>query len=130
MAKPFEGWTILIIDNEVDNLVVTSKILSFNGAKVVTAVNGLEGLKALETMRPNVVLLDLSMPQMDGWEMLKNLRKQPDTADLTVIALTAHAMSGDRDRVMSSGFDGYISKPFELLGLVSSIQEIVNNISR
>jgi CheY-like chemotaxis protein len=106
------GWTVLIVDDEPDNIGVPEEILSFAGATVYTAEDGIQGLKVLETVTPTFVLLDLSMPNMDGWEMLKQVRANPRLKDVPVIALTAHAMRGDKERVFDAGFNGYISKPF------------------
>lgn len=119
------NWTTLIVDDEPDNLKVAEKVLSFNGATVVTAVNGLEGLAALKEQDYTFILLDLSMPQMDGWEMFKALRKDEDFAHLPVIALTAHAMEGDREKALKLGFDGYITKPFRIDTLIKDIKAIL-----
>lgn len=121
--KEVANWTVLIVDDEQDNLGVAEKILTFYGARVYTARNGLEGLQVLETVTPNFILLDLSMPQMDGWQMLKALRADARWARIPVIALTAHAMPGDRDRVMEAGFDDYITKPFRLMSFVSDVKQ-------
>ncbi len=117
------NWTVLIVDDEPDNLAVAEKVLTFGGAVVHTAGNGVEGLKVLEALNPapSFILLDLSMPQMDGWEMFNRIRTDPTTQDIPVIALTAHAMAGDRERVMEAGFDGYIAKPFRLSTFMSEI---------
>jgi CheY-like chemotaxis protein len=115
------GWTVLIVDVEPDNLAVASKVLSFGGAHVYTAHNGVEGLKILEDVMPSFILLDLSMPEMDGWEMFKHIRAGAITQQIPIIALTAHAMAGDRERVMEAGFDGYIAKPFRISTFMAEI---------
>jgi CheY-like chemotaxis protein len=115
------SWMVLIVDDEPDNRAIAEKVLSFSGAEVYTAENGAEGLKLLEGIKPSFILLDLSMPVMDGWEMFKLLRDNPKTEHIPVIALTAHAMAGDRDRVMAAGFHGYIAKPFRLSTFMSEI---------
>lgn len=120
-ASEVADWTVLIVDDEPDNRVIAEKVLTFNGAKVSTAENGLLGLAALETLYPSFILLDLSMPEMDGWEMLKRLRADSRWSAIPVIALTAHAMLGDRERVMGAGFDGYIAKPFRLSTFMTEI---------
>ena len=117
-----KDWNVLIIDDEVDNLGVPEGILTFNGATVKTAVNAQDGLKLLEDWLPTFVLLDLAMPNMDGWEMHKLLRKDTRTKDLAVIALTAHAMIGDKERVLAAGFDGYISKPIDIEKFIAEIK--------
>ena len=114
-------WTVLIVDDEPDNRTIAETVLSFSGAKVHTAVHGVDGLKLLEDLTPSFVLLDLSMPVMDGWEMLKQIRANVKTQTIPVIALTAHAMAGDRERALEAGFDGYIAKPFRLGTFMSEL---------
>jgi CheY-like chemotaxis protein len=108
------SWTVLIVEDDPDNLGVPQAVLTFYGAQVVTAQDGLEGLQVLDRVRPTFILLDLSMPNMDGWEMLKRVRANPDISSIPVIALTAHAMEQDVQRAKAAGFDGYITKPFWL----------------
>jgi two-component system cell cycle response regulator DivK len=108
------SWKVLIVDDEPDNLMIPSEILRFHGAEVHTARDGVEGLKTLQHLTPTFILLDLSMPEMDGWQMHEQIRANPTTAAIPVIALTAHAMHQDRERVLAAGFDGYIAKPFYL----------------
>ncbi len=121
-------WIVLIVDDEPDNLTVPKEVLSFYGAQVYTAEDGAEGLKVLETVTPTFILLDLSMPKMDGWETIKRIRANPKTARVPVIALTAHAMSGDRERVQEAGFDGYIAKPFWFPTFWSEIERCLSGI--
>jgi CheY-like chemotaxis protein len=120
-AGEISKWTVLIVDDEQDNLTIAEKVLSFGGAKVYTARNGLEGMKILEEVTPSFILLDLSMPEMNGWDMLKAIKSDLKTEQIPVIALTAHAMMGDRQKVMDAGFDGYIAKPFRLSTFTSEI---------
>lgn len=129
-VEQIKGWTVLVVDDEPDNLGVPRKVLTFYGAAVHTAENGMEGLRALAKMTggepaglptPTFILLDLSMPVMDGWAMLREIRANPRTKDLPVIALTAHAMEADRERALAAGFDGYITKPFRLDTLLRDI---------
>lgn len=115
-------WTVLIVDDEPDNVGVAQKVLKFNGADVHIARNGIEGLATLQDIHPTFILLDLSMPEMDGWEMLERLRTSDSLADIPIIALTAHAMSGDKEKVMAAGFDGYIAKPFRINSFLEDIQ--------
>jgi len=108
-------WKVLIVDDDPDNLIVAEKVLAFYGAKVHTAEDGKEGLKILKEMDdPTFLLLDLSMPEMDGWEMIKEIRKHTKWASLPIIAVTAHALKEDKERVQATGFNGYIAKPFML----------------
>jgi CheY-like chemotaxis protein len=121
-------WTVLIVDDEPDNLSVAEKVLSFRGAKVHTATNGAEGLKVLEQVAPTFILMDLSMPRVDGWEMHRKVRENPRTAHIPVIALTAHAMEGDKERVMAAGFTGYIAKPFRLGTFFIEIEKCLQRV--
>ncbi len=123
-------WRVLIVDDVFDNISIAETVLQFNGADVQHAVNGVVGLKMLESYDANLILLDLSMPEMNGWEMHERLRKSPKTASIPVIALTAHAMQGDEDKVMQAGFDGYIAKPFSVTMLVSDIKTILNQVNK
>ena len=123
-------WVVLVVDDEPDNRAIAQKVLTFSGAKVHSAINGADGLKVLEVMLPSFILLDLSMPVMDGWEMFKQVRENPRTQHIPVIALTAHAMEGDRERVLRAGFDGYIAKPFRLSTFMSEILRCFRELTR
>lgn len=106
-----QGWDIVVIDDEPDSLMVASYILDFYGARVHEGANGKEGLELVQSVRPHFVISDLSMPEMDGWEFLRSLKSNAATRDIPVIALTAHAMVGDRERAVAAGFNNYLTKP-------------------
>ena len=125
ISNEVDQWTVLIVDDEPDNLKVAQKVLSFGGADVHIARNGVEGLAVLENLKPTFILLDLSMPEMDGWEMFERTRANDNFADIPIIALTAHAMTGDRERIESAGFDGYIAKPFRINSFMDDIQNAI-----
>lgn len=129
ISDDIHDWVVLIVDDEPDNVGVAQKVLSFNGAKVHIARNGLEGLAALEQLEPTFILLDLSMPEMDGWEMFARLRASPAVAGIPVIALTAHAMAGDREKVIRAGFNGYIAKPFRINSFLEDIRKCLSEFS-
>jgi two-component system cell cycle response regulator DivK len=124
------SWVVLLVDDEPDNCVIAEKVLSFSGARVSIANNGQEGLELLKELTPSFILLDLSMPVMDGWEMCKRLREDIKTQNIPIIALTAHAMAGDRERVLTAGFDGYIPKPFRLSTFMSEILRCFRELAR
>lgn len=119
-------WKVLIVDDDVNNLDVATEFLEYLGATVRIAHDGQAGMEVLKDFTPTVILADLSMPHMDGWQLLIELRGKPETAAIPVIALTAHAMSADRDRVAAAGFDGYITKPFLLNGLVADVKRFLD----
>lgn len=125
---PLKGWKVLVVDDEPDNAEVAKLLLELHGASVLTADNGQEALELAKHYLPNFILADLSMPVMSGWALLHELRQDSNTSDIPVIALTAHAMAGDRERVLNAGFHTYISKPIEpetfVSELVTSLAEI------
>ncbi len=127
ISKDINEWEVLIVDDEPDNLGVAQKVLSYGGADVHIARNGLEGLSVLEHVKPTFILLDLSMPEMDGWEMFERVRSFEGLANVPIIALTAHAMTGDKERVMNAGFDGYIAKPFRINSFLDEIHRCLND---
>ncbi|HEX2905266.1 MAG TPA: response regulator [Phototrophicaceae bacterium] len=106
-----QDWKVLVVDDDPDSLDVAARLLRFYSADVTTATNGKEGLAAVRASRPRFIISDLSMPEMDGWEMLFELKNNRATQEIPVIALTAHAMFGDRDRAISAGFHNYLTKP-------------------
>lgn len=118
------GWTILIIDDTPDNLMVARAALTHFGVQVQTAYNGEEGLALARQIKPTVILLDIKMPKMTGWDVLKIIRSDPELASTLVIAITAYAMDTDRQEVMEAGFNGYISKPFDLFTFVAEVERI------
>ncbi|MEL6308636.1 MAG: response regulator [Chloroflexota bacterium] len=124
--KDIKNWIVLIVDDEPDNLGVAQKVLSYGGADVHIARNGLEGLAVLDKITPTFILLDLSMPEMDGWEMFNRARANDKLANVPIIALTAHAMSGDKERIEEAGFDGYIPKPFRINSFMEDIHRCLD----
>ena len=101
---------LLVEDNEM-NRDMLSRRLQRRGYEVVVALDGQEGLCLAETDAPALVLMDMRLPVLDGWETTRRLKASPATRGIPVIALTAHAMTGDREKFLRAGFDEYISKP-------------------
>lgn len=106
-----QGYNVLVIDDDLFSLEVARAILKHYGATVHTAKNGLDGLNAVRTVKPHFIICDLSMPVMDGWTMVGQLKQDQALMDIPIIALTAHAMAGDRDRALAAGFQNYLTKP-------------------
>jgi CheY-like chemotaxis protein len=125
------SWVALVVDDEPDNLEVVAETLEYRGATVRTALDGLEALTVLADFTPNVIICDLSMPNMDGWELRSNIRSKPQFQDIPIVALSAHAMVGDKERALAAGFDGYLTKPVDIHTLVQDIcvaaQEIMKS---
>lgn len=119
---------LLVEDNEM-NRDMLSRRLQRRGWDVAIAVDGAQGLAMAASERPSVVLMDMSLPVIDGWEATRRLRADPAIAHLPVIALTAHAMSGDREKAMSAGCDDFDTKPVEFERLVGKIEALVKRAS-
>jgi two-component system, cell cycle response regulator DivK len=123
-------WTLLIIDDEPHNVGVVQHVLQFHGARVLAAGSGTEGLDVISRHRLDFVLLDIQMPHMSGFDVLAKIRENPRSRDLLVIALTSHAMTGDYERAMTAGFNGYITKPISVQQIVQQIGLILNDNRR
>jgi CheY-like chemotaxis protein len=128
LNKVLDGWIVLVVDDTPDNLTVVKTALKFQGAEVFTATNGEDGLELLKTLRPTVILMDIRMPRMNGWEMLTAVRANPEMINIPVIAITAYAMASDRESILAAGFDGYISKPFDLFTISGEIEKTVTHV--
>jgi PAS domain S-box-containing protein len=116
---------LLVEDNEL-NRDMLSRRLKRSGYEVVIAVDGAEGVSKTATEKPDIVLMDMSLPVMDGWEATQQLKANPETQNIPVIALTAHAMAGDRERALSAGCDEYDTKPIDLSRLLGKIETLLN----
>jgi two-component system, cell cycle response regulator DivK len=111
---------LLVEDNEM-NRDMLSRRLQRRGFEVVIAVNGAEGVTMANSEIPDLILMDMSLPVMDGWEATKTIKANSTTKSIPVIALTAHAMSGDREKALEAGCDDYDTKPIDLSRLLSKI---------
>ena len=118
---------ILVVDDEPNIVQTLQDRLEMNDYQVITAADGKEGLEKATSERPDIVLLDVIMPIMDGLEMLERLRKNDSTRDLPVIMLTARSQSQDITRANSYGIEDYVVKPFDLSELLEKIQAILEN---
>ncbi|MBK8023842.1 MAG: response regulator [Chloroflexi bacterium] len=120
-----QGWTVLVVDDEEDSLDVARRLLKKAGANVLSATNGREALELIRHHRPHCILSDLSMPEMDGWLLIQELKDSRPTEAIPVIALTAHAMPGDRLRAIEAGFHNYITKPLDARKFVQQLVVIL-----
>ena len=114
-------WRILIVDDEPDNLNLAADFLEFSGATVYRAGGGQQALELFEQKKPNIFVLDLAMPDLDGWEVHRRLRAWPNAGPFPIIALTALAMPSDAEKVRAAGFDGYVTKPFRMKKLLDEV---------
>jgi two-component system cell cycle response regulator DivK len=118
-----EPTLVLVVDDNQLNLELVTVVLEGAGYAVCQAGSGADGLEAARRERPSLILMDIGLPGMDGYAVLKALRGDPDTAGLPVVALTAYAMADDERRVREAGFDGYITKPIDVRALPHSVAD-------
>lgn len=116
---------VLIVDDNPINLELASLVLRSAGMAVDTADGAEAALALLAHTRPDLVLLDIQMPHVDGLALLRQLRAEPATAGLVVVAFTAYAMKGDRERLLAAGCDGYISKPIEVATFAEQVRSLL-----
>lgn len=115
---------LLVEDNEM-NRDMLSRRLARNGFEVVIAVDGKAGVDMASSEKPNLILMDMSLPIMDGWEATRQVKANPQTAAIPVIALTAHAMVEDRQKAMAAGCNDFDTKPIELPRLLEKIKALL-----
>lgn len=117
--------TALVIEDDDNNMVLISLLLARAGFRVVEARTGAEGVTQAIARRPDVVILDIKLPDMDGYEVLRRIRQSPADGSLPIIAVTSYALSGDAERFMAAGCDGYLEKPIDPATTVAYIRDIV-----
>jgi CheY-like chemotaxis protein len=112
---------VLAVDDDEDNLLLITQVLSLSNYSFITATNGLMALSIAEQRLPDLILLDVMLPDLDGAELVRCLRQNPQTVKIPVIAVTAMARKEDRDRLLAAGCDEYISKPY----MVDDLEELI-----
>jgi two-component system cell cycle response regulator DivK len=112
---------ILIVEDNQDNRMLLMDMLDALNYEAIEAVDGVEGVEIAIREKPSLILLDLSLPRKDGWQVARELKENAEVAHIPIIALTAHAMVGDRDRALEAGCDDYLSKPISLADLTRKI---------
>jgi len=117
--------TVLIVEDNEDNRIVYSTILRHHGFRVSEALDGEEGIAKARRELPDLILMDISIPVIDGWEVTRQLKGESSTRHIPVIALTAHAMPGDRERALDVGCDGYLAKPCEPRAVLAEVNRLI-----
>ncbi len=125
--KKLQKTRILVVDDEPNIVQTLQDRLEMNDYEVFTATNGKDGLEAAIQNRPDIILLDVIMPMMDGHEMLETLRKEPEGKEVSVIMLTARSQMQDIARANACGIEDYIVKPFDLSELLEKIENVLEN---
>jgi CheY-like chemotaxis protein len=120
---------ILLVEDNETNRDMLSRRLARRGYELIIAVDGAEGLAMAQVEAPDLILMDMSLPVLDGWEVTRQIKAAANTCTIPVIALTAHAMSGDREKALKAGCDEYETKPVEFQRLLSKIEALLNGKS-
>ncbi|MFM1944425.1 MAG: hypothetical protein RI897_3407 [Verrucomicrobiota bacterium] len=115
---------LLVEDNEMNRDMLSRRLVR-RGYEVIVAEDGAAGVEAVRVHRPDLVLMDMSLPVMDGWEATRQLKASEETRGVPVVALTAHAMAGDEQKAREAGCDGYETKPVELTRLLAKIEALL-----
>ncbi|HEX6595662.1 MAG TPA: response regulator [Acidimicrobiales bacterium] len=118
--------TILLVEDNELNRDMLRRRLQRKGYDVVIAVDGAEGVSTARSVAPSIILLDMSLPVLDGWEVARRLKAGEDTRSIPIIALTAHAMAGDRERAVEAGCDDYDTKPIDLSRLLGKVEALLS----
>lgn len=116
------GQTLLLVEDNEDNRIIYSTVLRHVGYDVVEALDGVQAVSLARSVLPDLILMDISIPAIDGWEATRILRKDPLTTGIPIIALTAHALADDRERAKAVGFTSYLAKPVEPRTVVAEVQ--------
>jgi CheY-like chemotaxis protein len=117
---------VLIVEDNEMNRDMLSRRLQRKGYEVLVAEDGAEGVQKVIDEKPDIVLMDMSLPVVDGWEATRQLKANPQTQSVPIIALTAHAMAGDREKTMAVGCDDYDTKPIDMPRLLGKIETCIN----
>ncbi len=117
---------ILIVEDDEMNRDMLSQRLELRGYQIVEAIDGLEGIARARTDLPDLILMDVNLPEMDGWEATRRLKADMATRSIPILALTAHALVGDRDKALNAGCDDYDSKPVDLARLLKKMETLLS----
>ena len=121
--------SILIVEDNMDNYELVRFVLERAGYEVFLAVNGRDGVDAARYQKPDLILMDLGMPEMDGWMAAEKIKLDPATKSIPLYAITAHTLPRDRYRALQAGYDGYISKPIHVQNFLILIDEAFTKIN-
>jgi CheY-like chemotaxis protein len=116
------GQTLLLVEDNEDNRIIYSTVLRHLGYEVVEALDGVEAISLARSVLPDLILMDISIPEIDGWEATRILRQDPTTRDIPIVALTAHALADDREKATALGFTSYLAKPVEPRAVVAEVR--------
>jgi two-component system, cell cycle response regulator DivK len=113
--------TVLLVEDNEDNRIIYATALRYAGYTVIEAITGTEGIRQAREGHPDLILMDISVPEIDGWEATAILKADPNTRHIPIVAVTAHALPGDEERSMAAGCDGYLAKPIPPAMLIAEV---------
>ena len=116
---------VLIVEDIEDNLILTKSLLEMADFRVIEARDGREALAQAQAHHPDLILLDMSLPEIDGWTVARTLRQLPDFRSTLIVALTAHAMQGDREKTLDAGCDEFMTKPIDVPNFVPAVTKML-----
>ncbi|MGA3311296.1 MAG: response regulator [Xanthobacteraceae bacterium] len=116
---------VLYVEDNDDNIYVVKKRMTRAGFTVLVATDGAQGVTMATAEKPDIILMDMSLPVLDGWEATRRIKAAPETRHIPIIALTAHAMTGDREKALAAGCNDFDTKPVELSRLLGKIRALV-----
>ena len=121
---------ILVVEDNLDNYELVRTILELAGYDTFLAVNGRDGVNAALKQKPDLILMDMSLPEMDGWDATKLIRQNPETAHIPMIALTVHTLPVERRRALEAGVDAYLPKPYDAGQLIRLVEGTLKNFQK
>ena len=116
---------VLIVEDIEDNLILVKSLLDMADFRVVEARDGREAIAQAQAHHPDLILLDMSLPEIDGWTVARTLRQHPEFRSTLIVALTAHAMPGDREKTLDAGCDEFMTKPIDVPGFLPAITKLL-----
>ena len=116
---------VLVVEDQDDNRKIVRDLLTNSGFEVIEAIDGIKGVQLARTHHPDLILMDIQLPGIDGYEATRQIKASDDTKGIPVIALTAHAMAGDKEKTLAAGCDDYDTKPIELPRLLEKINSML-----
>jgi two-component system, cell cycle response regulator DivK len=121
---------ILYVEDNPENRLLVRRILLAEDFDVIEAADAYQAMKIIETIRPDLILMDINLPEIDGYTLTARMKENPNISNVPIIALTANVMKGDRERILDSGCDGYIQKPIDVDALPVQIRSFLGDVDR
>ncbi|HTI63899.1 MAG TPA: response regulator [Gemmatimonadaceae bacterium] len=122
--------SILLVEDNEDNRIIYATALRYAGYTVIEAVTGTQGIQQAREHQPDLILMDISVPELDGWEATAVLKADPRTQHIPIVAVTAHALPGDEERSLQAGCDGYLAKPIPPAALIADVDRRLGKLTR